>query len=291
MINKTLVCFTASYPYGERETYFENELYYLSKCFKNVVLIPTYNPFSSEKRTCPDNVQVFDITLRQGKFKFIDGVSNLKVKRVFLSEFIKYRVYKDPLRFKNWLLAVFSYGVGLNKFLSYKFKPNDVILYSYWAGQSFFPHPKLSAFTKVIRMHGADFYEERNRNYLPLRQQIYNSAQLLLPISKDIQTKLISRYNIQKEKIALSYLGTKNYATFCNLKDSPTLRFISCSNVYALKRLHLIFQILKSINKNLELSWIHIGDGEMLEELKMMIALNNCPNLTIDFVFRTKNFD
>ncbi|UFH32249.1 glycosyltransferase [Chryseobacterium sp. C-71] len=283
-INKTIVCFTASYPYGSRETYFANELEYLSQAFEKIILIPGYNPYNKEQRVVPFNVTVYDPVLQQGWRRFVDFLLNFKLKKQHRQEFFNRKVYKSRTRLKKWTLSVLSYGKELNTFMSYGFNENEVILYSYWTGKNYFIEKKLNKFRKVIRMHGGDFYEERNDGYLPLIREIYQSADLLLPISNDIYGKLIQRYKTNPSKMNLSYLGVANNSKSCKIKSDEKLRLVSCSNIYSLKRIHLIYEILLLIKNKISIQWTHIGDGDLLNDLKKTIDNKSKENIEVSFV-------
>jgi len=282
--DKTLVCFTASYPYGNKETYFENELQYLSKNFEKIIIIPTYNIYGNTQRTVPNNVEIYPVTLKQGKGRLIDFIKNFNFPMLLLLEFFKYRIFLNKSKFKNWLISLVSYGKGLNNFKSYKFDSTNTILYSYWTGQNYFLDDNLKNYKKVIRMHGGDFYLNRNDNYLPLQREIYHSADLLLPISKDIYNTLEMFYKVNSSKINLSYLGVNNSQKYCTVKSDNILKVISCSNVYALKRIDLIYKILQNIDASIAIEWNHIGSGELLEDLKSYVKLNNKTNIQVNFL-------
>lgn len=284
-MNQTLICFTASYPYGKAETYFENELLYLADHFDKVVIIPTYNPYGNVQRKVPDNVTVFSPSLEQSKFRFFrDFLYSFNLNKLFVKEFIKRDVYKNKSKLKSWFLTLVSHNAGLKKFRKYKFDADTSVLYSYWAGKSFFFEKELSKYLKVVRMHGGDFYEERNSGYLPLRKYIYDSANVLLPISMDIQSILEGHYRINPEKIRLSYLGVRNTSTSCELKNDSILEVVSCSNVYKLKRINLIIDILRSLSQNYRIHWTHIGDGPLLSDVKNYFSSLENSNFTASFL-------
>ncbi|MDG2433861.1 hypothetical protein [Flavobacterium sp.] len=244
MCEKTLVCFTASYPFGDKETYFENELFYLSQNFHKVVIIPSYNPFSSTiMRTVPKNVTVHQPILKNGFSRLLQGLSTFKLSSLFLRDFVKNKVFTDKSKLIRWLNAYIEYTSSLNLFLDLDFDSDNTLLYSYWASKPMFIDRKLLNFKKIVRMHGGDFYLNRNKNYLTLRKEIYNASDLLLPISCDIKHVLENHYQINPCKIFLSYLGVNNVARTCTINTSKVLSFVSCSNVYPLKRVHLIFDM------------------------------------------------
>lgn len=278
---KTLVCFTASYPYGNKETYFDTELSYLVKEYCKIVIIPTYNPYGESRREVPKNVHVYPVVLKQGYKGFIDFIFNFRLHKYLFRDFFEKRIYLSSGKLKKWFIALRDYGTSLRYFLKCNFSPEDTILYSYWAGKEFFVEDRLSKYHKIIRMHGGDFYEERNSGYLPIRKALYNSAQMLLPISKDIRNKLTSIYGAEKSKIYLSYLGVTNSSSYASINQDRFFKIVSCSNIYGLKRVHLIYEILKNINSDIQIIWTHIGSGELVDEVAEIICKNKRDNIEV----------
>lgn len=285
MKSKSIVCFTASYPYGQRETYFERELEYLSNAFDDVYIVPIYNPYSKViKRKVPKNVTVLAPVLQQGFRRLLQGVISFQTFGPLLSDFARNKVFISFSRLKKWVNALLFYNIGI----SYARKVlgnilTDSVLYSYWAEIPFFTSKLFIPYKKVVRMHGGDFYLDRNNGYLPLRDVIYSSGNLLLPISEDIRAMLISTYGIPENRIVLSYLGTQNKAASCSSKVDQKLRIVSCSNVYPLKRVDLIWKILREISSNLHIEWHHVGDGESMEMLKSTISNDRRGNISVIF--------
>ena len=110
MCYKTLVCFTASYPFGDKETYFENELFYLSQNFDKVVIIPSYNPYSSTiMRSVPENVTVHQPILKNGFSRLLQGLNNFKFSSLFLRDFFKNKVFSDKSKLIRWLNTYIEY--------------------------------------------------------------------------------------------------------------------------------------------------------------------------------------
>ena len=59
-MSKTLFLFTASYPFGNGETFIENEISFLNKRFEKILILP-YNSNFSTQRAVPENVEIVDI--------------------------------------------------------------------------------------------------------------------------------------------------------------------------------------------------------------------------------------
>lgn len=287
-----LIIITSSFPFGHKETYFANELPYLAREFDQIYLLPIYNPTgSNERRDVPDNVVVLSPILKQGFARLIQGVLRFKLSYHFWKEFLDKKVYLDAFKLKSWLNSVFlfnSANIRLEKLLKEQnLDYTNTILYSYWARAPFFLSANLKHIYKVLRMHGGDFYLERNRGYLPLQREIFDNSDVLLPISKDISEQLSHHYEQSQKKIRLSYLGTENSEiSSCWVPDeerNAKIRIVSCSNIISLKRIHLIYEILKNI-KNIDVEWFHIGDGEKKQELINDFKSQEITNLKWTFV-------
>src|SRR5690606_18605083 len=138
-----LVCFTASFPYGNKETYFENELLFLSEQFNNVIIIPRYNPYGEKKRSLPANVKVLDVLLKQSGNRLLEFLKSPWIPSELLREFFYYRVYLNKTKLKTWFISVLGYSNSLNRFKRYGITPEDTILYSYWANCEFFSDKNL----------------------------------------------------------------------------------------------------------------------------------------------------
>ena len=179
----TIICFTASYPFGTRETYFDNELQYLSKAFDRVYILPTYNPTKSNvQRKVPPNVIILPIASPQGAPRILQGIFNLSPITPFLTDMWENKVYKKRVHFSKWLNAFLVFRIKYKKLRKLlKNAESDTLLYSYWGGPTVFITNLCKPYKKIIRMHGGDFYLNRNNGYLPLRKKVYQSADLLLP--------------------------------------------------------------------------------------------------------------
>ena len=76
--------------------------------------------------------------------------------------------------------------------------------------------------------------------------------------------------SLHSEKIKLARLGTLNPSGPNESNGSDNLLFCSCSRLIALKRVHLIADIIKRL-KGFEIKWVHFGDGPLREELSRYV--------------------
>lgn len=286
---KTLICFTASYPYGLKETFFDNELPYLAKGFEKVVVIPRYNPSGSAKiRTVPENVVVHQPLVSSNKLtRTLHGLLNSSPFRFHVKDFFKHKVYRSKHALISWFnsLLVFRKSFSVLKRQLETYDQKDTVLYSYWADAPFFLTDIFEPYKKVVRMHRGDYYVEENNGYLPLRQEIYDKTDLLIPISDHIFYDLINSYGIDKRKIQLHRLGISNHVTnHANTNPVPPndiIRLVSCSRVDPVKRVSLIVDALMQYDGNEQVEWHHFGDGLEFEQLKEQVKVLDNNRITV----------
>ncbi|GGF51502.1 glycosyltransferase [Echinicola rosea] len=280
-MKKKLVCFTASFPFGSKETFFENELPYLASTFEEVYLFPLYNPSNnSVARNVPSNVKFVSpfVSLNKGK-RIIQGVFNVSPIGSYLNDFYTEKVFLSKDKFLRWINSFLNFRTVCTKFSNsirqYNLTKDETLLYSYWAECPLFTTNLCKEYQKVVRMHGTDFYLPINRGYLPIRQEIYNKSNVLLPISNDIQSILKKDYKIPEEKIHLSRLGISNLEfSWKDFEDKGELNFIrivSCSRVEKVKRMHLIIEALRMSDSDEQVEWHHFGDGKQFDELQKLV--------------------
>jgi glycosyltransferase involved in cell wall biosynthesis len=270
-----LVVFTASFPYGLKETYLESEIIVLAQNFDSIKICPYYfNSKSDVPRTLPDNVIVSKPVIPRSfvlrVLLFTLGCwSNVSVPKL-VREFFYFKVYLDKDKLVSWLLALIDSSVVnfFDDFSKLKDK-QDCSFYFFWGtgwAYNLVGYPKNSSTKISVRLHGGDTYLERNNGYIPLRAEVFNTADLLLPISDHLKKYLIDKFNISENKIVVSKMGTVCGGLSPIPQDEEQIRIVSCSNVIKLKRLDLIILALSLVNhKNIE--WIHFGGGPLMSEI------------------------
>lgn len=161
--------------------------------------------------------------------------------------------------------------------------PNNSRFYSIWLNEGALIFSILK-FRNVItnyhvRLHGYDLFDYRQKGgYIPFRYFMFKFADKI-----SVQTKEAYEYLINKklfpEKIAIHYQGVFDHGLgpFIVRANGP-LTLVSCSNLFKLKRVDKIIEAL-SIS-NVEVRWIHFGDGPEKENLNQLVknkgqALNN----------------
>lgn len=283
--NKHILCLTSSYPYGKNEAYFENELQYLAEKYTVVYIQPLYRPSLTDAlRTLPANVKVLDPLLSNGKLSRIKaGIFNTSPVSLYVSDFFNNKVYSAKGKLLNWFNSLLVYRIAYKKLTKLISEFDDsLVFYAYWASCALvFSSPKLLKFKKIIRLHGGDVYLDRNDGYLPIRQKIYDAADVLVPISVDIANLLKGHYKIPETKILVNRLGVNNVIEKCSV-EGDAIVIVTCSNLYPLKRVHLIAQALEQITCTKKIIWHHFGDGPEYNKVEA-ITRHFPENVTVVF--------
>jgi len=293
---KSIIVFTVSYPYGSKEQFLETEIGYLSRFFKEVIIIPT--TIHGEQRDVPENVRIDkDYSHKYSNIDF------------FLQAFSSKYLYKELLQYPfvlkslTHIMKLFAF-IGKGKCL-YKHMKNlyghEYIFYSYWLNGSVFGLYLYDTYTNPIkfctRVHGSDVYLEVNKGYLPLRQVVLEKISKVFSISQNAKEYLCKNYVIDTEKIEVSRLGTRSPIKDTSASSGRDFHILSCSHISPVKQLDLLLKALDSVakdNKDIQLSWTHIGSGPGLSKLKKLsktllntnLEVNLVGNMNNDEVFR-----
>ncbi len=195
-------------------------------------------------------------------------------KKIFTKNFI--------LLMKNifaFLGLIDNYSTNIKEFLiENEFtKEDEIVFYAYrmhkHMGAAYLLHKEFPNSIVIARGHGYDVYEYRwDTNYIVFQKQMLNKMDLILSISKEGKKYINEHYGINKDKILVSYLGTKD----CGIqeyKKTNYLRVISCSRIDPLKRIDLIHEAV--INTNVNIEWIHIGGGKLFESYKKKYEIDS----------------
>lgn len=168
-------------------------------------------------------------------------------------------------------------------------KLEDVYIYGFWGVHGGMPVALLGRRAKsaVVRVHGYDLYEEIS-GYIPFRRGLFNSVDLVLPISDHGRSYLLERYPNVAHKVVTQRLGT--FDNGLGPEPQPGLsRIVSCSNVIPLKRVPMIFESLKEAASINPIEWVHFGDGADFAHLQSMIAEYDHTGLSVDLRGRVPN--
>lgn len=204
-----------------------------------------------------------------------DIVKSKKKVMIRLWESIKY--YCKAQNFYSWLRSSIISNASFS---------SDTIIYSYWN-----LHPMLGVClnredfpeTKVItRAHGYDYQDEQWPKSLrkPFMKVIDNLIDSIVFVSKTGVDYHINRNGSKDhlDKYSCHYIGSNCAGRDIVINEIPHEKYtiVSCASMVPLKRIDLIIYALKYIGdkcKELDIEWIHFGDGELREALEKKAEL------------------
>ena len=292
-----IIIFTASFPFGVKETYLEEEVKILSENFDEIIIYPHYyGNKDTTQRIVPKNVKVKKPVLPVSKYKRLfqsfKGLFKSPKLGVFIQDFYQKKVYLSFDYFKRWLLTLIEYlsTIGSSRFKDIA-KFNNETLYFYWGSGWALSilNIKNQFHNKIfLRLHGGEVFLDRSNGYIPIRHQIFNKVDIFLPISKILAEYLKTIYFVTETKIKLSYLGVRNKNRFNPINKSEEIVITSCSNVIALKRLDLLISALVDI-KEKQITWVHFGDGPLLKNIINLSEIKLPKNIKFNSEGRVPN--
>jgi glycosyltransferase involved in cell wall biosynthesis len=128
-----------------------------------------------------------------------------------------------------------------------------------------------SAFPQVVsvtRAHGSDLYfTAQSLNFLPFRKLVASKMDKIYFISRKGKEYFENLLSISSSNWHVAYLGSLSTSQVTDFFESEQQIIISCSLVTSVKRLNLLVDALCLSTKNIK--WIHIGDGQGLDGLKV----------------------
>lgn len=301
--NKNLVLITESYPFSAvAESFLDLEIPYLSKAFDSVEILPRYYPAEIERveRKLPTNVSVdtslFDQKPQRKILKIINCAFEAgRSKHLYSEIFRKPNVLQNISSIKRVVNYLYE-ALRVQKWALRYIEQNSVdltrtVFYTYWMSSATMgiglAKSRYSKIKLVSRAHRGDLYEERHfPPYLPFRLSTLTSLDRLYLISEHGKTYITEKYPFFKPKCMLSRLGVRATGFLSEVSSDGIFRVVSCSYVVPVKRIQLIILGLKELGlyrPDLEIEWVHIGYGPLLDKMKKC-AISQLPkNVTSNF--------
>jgi glycosyltransferase involved in cell wall biosynthesis len=194
------------------------------------------------------------------------------------------------------IIAVSIFSSVISNYLKKKYLPElkkkNTILYSFWFYYASYGAALLKrkgfVFKLFTRAHGSDIFQNRKDTayYIPFRRfPIWKYFEKILPVSKKGANYLEGNQRIPRNKISVSYLGVSIPKVVCKPSVGNSIAVVSCSNIISLKRIQLIIKGIayyKTNHPDVQLSWTHIGEGLLMEEISALAKLHLKP-LNIEF--------
>jgi glycosyltransferase involved in cell wall biosynthesis len=297
---KNLVVLTNQFPFGIGEEFLETEIKYLSKEFEKITIISSSKdknltrtiPFNTEVYNIKKSLTIYDKTFLTSVLKELFLI--YKMRKLFKPKVLKYLLI--------YILNFFWNYKNLKEILnSIKNKNVKTIVYSYWANENLYTalllKKKYPEFKFVTRTHGYDLYLERNQDkYIPFRNFVYRNVDLIITISDSGKKYLLNNFPfILPNKIETSKLGIYRSPGDKNeneslIKQQKELFIVTCSSLSPVKRIHLLIKELSLIS-NINIRWVHIGDGILSRDLKSLAKnlLESKKNISYSFIGHISN--
>lgn len=272
--HKTLHLFTINFPLTNEEVFLYNEILYLAKSFKTILIFPLESLEKESVFMLPANVHVIKFNVYQPYNRLKVVIANIGV--------IAGVYFKELVHSKNRFKYLSGFFKTLNN-LTHKISVADKlyneldnskqnkIVYTYWFNQWTLilaamqkKHGDLNLYTRI---HGMDVYEEQHSEknfFFQFRYFQLQQIKAVLAISENGKKHLSNMNSNAAYKTIVSRLGVVD--TGLNSEDNTSVfRIVSCSAFQKYKRVHLIIDILKKLEINVE--WVHFGDGELKNDV------------------------
>jgi glycosyltransferase involved in cell wall biosynthesis len=278
-----LILITNHFPFGTGEAFVQSEFQHVCKKFdrayilsRNVVDKKTRESDGAAGIYRMNSVSNFADYLRLG---FLVLKQFTTVCRFLREERQALRRRKRTISFAVLHQAFHDLGKALliastiRRIIRVNKLEGKVTLYSYWMNNAalatLFVKSQDSSIAAICRAHGGDVFEFRQRHgYLSFRETIIKHVDQIFSISEagaaQLKTYAASDYH---SRISIARLGTTNGVMVTKPDLKPRFIIVSCSFIVPVKRLTLLIDALQYIQ--LEVEWIHIGDGPLLEEIKL----------------------
>lgn len=278
MSNRKLIEITLNYPYDRGETFCEDELRIAENEFDEIILISLSGHKLNTNRYIPPNARL--ISARTKRFQPIQLIKS--VFYMFSFKIINEYIFATKqLRFGNQKRMIIKelfvntyYMFVLEKIFKHEKFDYNCIFYSYWLSYPAYflalwkkKYPDIKA---ISRTHRFDCFIERG--YQPFRREILENLDAIYSISKagkdSLSKRLIPFTNLKtNQKIKVAHLGIKKINNHMNpskdLQKDKTLCLVTCSYISSIKRLDMLIDALSILD--FQISWIHFGDGELLQ--------------------------
>lgn len=298
---KRLLFFTSQYPSRTGDgNFIKNEIQALSEGFDKIYIARLSKGSASDTHELPDNVEVVFDGFVNKKDIIKRGVFNTTsvwvVCKLFFNDVLKVK----SITHLQWFILAILIGRGVYsntkiKELLNKYNSDDLDLYFFWGTGMSYLIPWLGKFSNKInvKFHGGDLYINR-RGYIPFRKAILSRANKLITISNDGKLYLQNLTKKMKipsdDKVFLIRLGTlKSEEKLPNKNVYKEKVIVSCSSITPVKRLLLIHKVIVMLSKDINVRWIHFGDGIQLGALKKQIKAMKSEHLVAELRGYTHN--
>jgi len=268
-----LILIDRTFPFGCGEPFLENEIEEVSRRFDRVAVFPIDISLSETARR---EIRASNVDVHAVERSGFGIRKRLYAARGLYRCILSGRLHKRGILDEAFKAAADSLSEHILAHLKRTYHPTErdrIVLYSYWLYIPARIAANLSERLKDIcpvkcisRAHRFDIYEEE-RSYLPLQRELIEKLDAVYPCSNDGTEYLRRKYPSFAQKITTSYLGTYDHGTSGPRTDSK-VHLVSCSRLVPVKRIDRLIDALKLLQDDgLNLSWTHLGGGELYGRL------------------------
>ena len=284
------------FPGGMGEAYLENELPVLTQRFGTVTLLPLFKDAKGQRPLAPNVAVKYVVPNPYDSASFISKLKYRALAAEVTNEIRKSApslwvfTRRWPLEIRPRLSQALQRALALKHAFERGHLSKNALLYSYWA----YDWPIALGLLKridpsihfVTRMHGFDLYAERSADgWSSFRDFVMRSADSVHVPSQAGLDHLHVTAAEHAHKVVLSRMGTRDHG-LAPWSPDKILRIVSCSNLFALKRVDLLVAALKLLETPVH--WTHFGEGPERERLDDVVK-DLPPNVTTDFRGATPN--
>jgi len=280
--------FTIRFPFGNGESFLENELPILARGFTKVRVFPLMP--EGAQRTVPANVEVVQL-FGDDAFRAVSPLRVLsdlrswnEVMRISKASAPSAEIFNKHRRALMSRLRQAMYREGvLSARMASSYDPARVALYSYWTSDwatvlgLWRMHDPQVRF--VSRMMGFDMFDHRAADGWQMLQAFHvKQVDRVFMISKAGLGHMRTRFPEAVEKFSISYLATNDHGRG-PWSPAEELRIVSCANLIPLKRVYMIAEALKTLD--IPVRWTHFGDGAERARIEAIVKALP-PNVSVE---------
>jgi glycosyltransferase involved in cell wall biosynthesis len=276
-----LVLLASAYPFGsESEPFLEAEIEVIARRFERIYMLPSHRA-EGPHRSVPDNVELVEMD-------WLDEPPPGAKKRALLSRDAAsallgtLRVPSDlrPYLASRPYLDILSRNLlklrALERFVADRHLAN-AIFYDYWFENSTLALALLRRSTRirtaVSRAHRFDIYDEAwNGRPVPFRAVKAQWLDAVFPVSEFGARYLERHVPPLRGKMTVERLGVRDPGRATPDGTHATPLVVSCASLIPRKRVHLVPDVLSSLDRPVR--WVHLGDGP--ERSRVEQAASRC---------------
>jgi len=290
-----LLLFTTSYPYdyATEQTFLKGEVEILCKRFDRMILVPRI----TQGNCLPVSEGVEVDTSFSSTFTAFNRIYSSALSLFSKDLYLDLKANVPAFRSPSYVRKLFSFLSGANltrrwlkKWLGRQnVSAADVVCYTYWfdeitmgLGLAKESHSDLRV---ISRAHGYDLYEELYGVW-PCRRRAIDLLDGLFSASAAGEEYLFKKYPEFSEKVQTALLGVADPGGISKPSEDGVLRIVSCSMLYAIKRVDLLLDGIACAARKRSgqmIEWSHFGGGDERRDFIMKITDEFPSNAKGDF--------